>query len=325
MKKLIFSLRLSIIDKCNFSCLYCPNSTSMENYCPEGIKNNKLNIGEFKDILSKILNKYEFTKIVITGGEPLLSDNLIEILSFLRQYGNKIELDSNGSLFSYEKWEQIRNYIDGIKISLDSLNPEVFDKLTNNKNSYTLTTIKNLIDVAIKDNIPATINCVYTRSNEKDVLDVVKLATEKKINVCVLDLYYTKETEEFWKENFLNIKSLEEKLELTYGAVETDNAYGCEFKYIFYNNKNYIRLKSSFSSTMRDAECEKCDNYCQEGMFSLRLSCQGWATACQLSETNGSLLTKDLNGLDVLISRINNARSDLNSFKKMIKSHKLKR
>ena len=323
--KLNYSLRLSIIDKCTFACKYCPNSTNMENFCPEKIRENKLNVEEFKEILTKILDKYEFTKIVITGGEPLLSNNLVEILRLLKQYNNKIELDTNGSLFSYEIWEQIKNYIDGVKVSLDSLNPEVFDNLTNNKNPNTLSNIKNLMDVAISDNIPVTINCVYTKFNKNDVLDVIKFAIEKNINISILDLYYTIETRDFWKKNFIDIAILEKELESIYGNIKTDDAYGCQFKYIFYNEKNYIKFKSSNSSTMRDKKCEECENYCQEGMFSLRLSCQGWATTCQLNESNGFLLTNNISRLEELIDRLNNASLDSTSFENMLKIHKLER
>lgn len=323
MKKTNSSLRISIIDNCNFSCLYCPREENMENYCPKNIRSNKLNTGEMKNAIKTLLDKYQFTKIVITGGEPLLCNDLEEILRTISEYNNVVELDTNGSLFDVNKWNRIKRYIDGVKVSLDSLNIESFNYLTTYGNKQSFNNIIKLIESAKKEKIPVTINCVCTKVNYNEIEDIVKFCIKKGINASILDLYYTKETEEFWKENYKKIDILINSFKDKYGEVQIDDSFGCEFKKIYFNNmKNYIRFKSSSSATMRDELCERCSLYCQEGIFCLRLSRQGWVTVCQSNEDNGILLSQN-SDISSLISRLENAKPDKESFVKMLKRNQL--
>lgn len=322
-EKLDFSLRLALIDNCNYKCQYCPRETSMENYCPHELKQDIPNIEVFKGYLKKVLDKYSFSKVVITGGEPLLSEALSDVLKYVKSYDEMIELDTNGSLFNSVIWCDIRRYVDAVKVSLDTLNQEKYDFLTNNFKRDALDNVLKLCDACVKDNIPLTLNTVYTKTNKDDVLDIIKYATEKSINVSLLDLYYTKETEKFWKDNFISVKECIDKLSDNYNVVEQDDFFGCKFYEIYYSNKNYIRFKLSEQKTMRDALCNTCDSYCQEGIFALRISHQGWVTSCQLNEGNGVWLGNSDVLIDTVVHRIQNAKIDIKSFEKMCDKHGL--
>ena len=165
MIKVNSSLRIAVIDNCNFDCLYCPREENMENYCPKNIRNKKLNTEKFIKVIEDILNNYEFTKIVITGGEPLLCPDLEQILKSIKNYKNMVELDTNGSLFTLNRWKKIRPYIDGVKVSLDSLNEEHFNYLTNCKIKNGLQNAIELIKEVKSSGMPVTINCVCTKIN----------------------------------------------------------------------------------------------------------------------------------------------------------------
>lgn len=322
MKKVNSSLRISVVDNCNFSCLYCPRKENMENYCPKAIRDKKLDTNQMINVINKILDEYQFTKIVITGGEPLLCNDLVDILKDINKYDNYIELDTNGSLYTQEKWNDIKNYIDGVKISLDSLNTKTFNQLTKFGNEKHINNILKLIETAKNDNKAVTINCVCTKINFVEIEKLIDFCIEEKINVSILDLYYTKETEEFWKENYKNIDILINLVKDKYGKVEVDGSFGCDFKKIYYNYNNYIKFKSSSSATMRDELCDNCTTYCQEGIFCLRLSRQGWLTVCQSNEENGILMTEN-NDLSFLINRLERAQEDNSSFKKMLEKNKV--
>ena len=322
-KKLNFAFRISVIDKCNFNCLYCPTETSMENYCPNDLKDRKLTTNEFINVIKGILDKYTFTKIVITGGEPALAQDLITILKSIKKYNIKIELDTNGSLWTKVKWNEIREYVDEVKISLDTLNLHLFNKITNTKDNNVINNIKQFIKLIKANNTPITINCVYSKINKDCIKNIINYAINNSINLSILDLYYTKETSEFWDDNFINIFFLEQELKKDFIIEQKEDIYGCKFKYIYYNSKNFIRLKTSIISTMRDDKCEKCSNYCQEGIFALRLSRQGWLNSCQSNDADGFMLTEKGEDIENIINRILKAKVDNNSFITMLEKNNI--
>lgn len=74
---------------CNFNCGFCHNSTLM------GKKQKGLPWKRIEEVCQKF--KRDWTDAVcITGGEPTLSGDLVELIRFFRNFGFKVKLDSNG-------------------------------------------------------------------------------------------------------------------------------------------------------------------------------------------------------------------------------------
>ena len=150
-----------------------------------------------------------------------------------------------------------------------------------------------------------------------------KFCKDNKLDLSILDLYYTKETEKFWKDNYIDVSIIKSSLKDKYGDVISDDSFGCDFTKIYYNDVNYIKFKSSSTVTMRDKLCENCSSYCQEGLFCLRLSRQGWMTSCQSNEKNG-VIANDSVSICSLIERLKNAKPDNKSFNKMLEKNNVK-
>jgi len=74
---------------CNFSCGFCHNAVLM------GKKQKSLPWERLTEICQLFKNEW-VDAVCITGGEPTLQPNLIELIHFFRDYGFKIKLDSNG-------------------------------------------------------------------------------------------------------------------------------------------------------------------------------------------------------------------------------------
>ena len=75
---------------CNFTCGFCHNATLM------GKKQKTLSWERLEEICRKFKDEW-VDAVCITGGEPTLEPNLIELIHFFRDYGFKVKLDSNGS------------------------------------------------------------------------------------------------------------------------------------------------------------------------------------------------------------------------------------
>jgi len=121
-------IRLSITDVCNYRCTYC---------LPQGYKKTPGDMrsfmsGEEISRLAKALSGLGVCKIRLTGGEPTVRKDFFNILKDMKKNSNipKITMTTNG--YQLDKIaEQLHEAgLDGINISIDSLNRKMFKKLT---------------------------------------------------------------------------------------------------------------------------------------------------------------------------------------------------
>ena len=121
-------IRLSISDVCNFKCGYC---------LPDGYKIDKSDNRSFLNIeeigsLAKALSELGVSKIRLTGGEPTVRKDFFEIVKIIKKNSEikKTVMTTNG--YRLDKIaDNIKNSgLDGINISIDSLNAKTFKKIT---------------------------------------------------------------------------------------------------------------------------------------------------------------------------------------------------
>ncbi|MBT3304203.1 radical SAM protein [Candidatus Woesearchaeota archaeon] len=120
--------RFVVTKRCNYDCVFCHG---------EGIKNVNADLLSSKDygVLFKTgKKKFGFTDVTLTGGEPLVRSDIVEIAKEIKKQGGKIVITSNG-FFLKDKLE-IGKYIDRINISLHSLDKKVYEKLVCQKDSF---------------------------------------------------------------------------------------------------------------------------------------------------------------------------------------------
>ena len=143
-------IRLSISDVCNFKCGYC---------LPDGYKIDKsdnrtfINTEEIKR-LARALSELGVSKIRLTGGEPTIRKDFFEIIKIIKENSGikKTVITTNGY-----KLDKIANDIknsglDGINISIDSLDPKTFKKITgHDRLEEILRGIKNLQKLNFKN------------------------------------------------------------------------------------------------------------------------------------------------------------------------------
>jgi len=175
----VSNLRVSLTPKCNLSCIYCHK---------EGEKSPKdqLSAGEIAEIL-RIAAKFEIRSVKFTGGEPLLRHDLVEIVQSVPA-GMESSLTTNGTLLADLASGLKDAGIRRVNVSLDSLNPETYKKITGiDKLSDVLDGITAALDVGLT---PVKLNMVvlegindnevddflaYVRGNRNLVLQLIEL------------------------------------------------------------------------------------------------------------------------------------------------------
>ncbi len=161
----ITDLRISITDRCNFRCVYC-RSADPENYRDH---DEILSWPEL-DRLARIFLSLGIRKIRITGGEPLVREGVEDYIARLHALGvEDLSMTTNGHLLAERCDRLIAAGLRRINISLDSLDPDKFERITRTKS---FSTVMHSIDVAQKSRLaPAKVNAVLVRGINDDEVE----------------------------------------------------------------------------------------------------------------------------------------------------------
>jgi GTP 3',8-cyclase len=161
-------LRISVTDRCNLRCKYCMPETGVKPLQHEDILS-------FEEIFSftKTAIANGINKVRITGGEPLVRKNIVQLISMLSSLEglDDLSLTTNGTLLEEFAIPLKKAGLKRVNISLDTMNPDSFKEITRGGNlSLVLTGIEAAKRAGL---LPVKINCVIKESsNEPDASDV---------------------------------------------------------------------------------------------------------------------------------------------------------
>lgn len=174
-KRPLQALRISVIDACNFRCNYC----MPENEYPRNYKFlKKKERLDFSEILrlTRLFVELGVDKVRLTGGEPLLCRDLSELVKELAQIPQIVDLSltTNGWFLAEQAKALKEAGLNRLTISLDSLNPELFRKISGGKGA--LEKILEGIQIAKEVGFaPLKINVVVQRGvNDSELLHLVE-------------------------------------------------------------------------------------------------------------------------------------------------------
>lgn len=235
-------LRISLTDSCNLRCVYCtPNLI------------HKNNVFSFEDI-SKIIGvakELGIKKIRLTGGEPLLRDDLNKIISKIKDNGiNEIYLTTNGILLE-EKIKELKEAgLCGVNISLDTLDGEIFKKITRGGD---IQKVLRGIEKSLEFGLKVKINSVIIKGINEKFEDLVKLSENKNIDVRFIELMPIGEGKNYQGiDNQKILKSLKKSFEIN----EEDFEINGVAKY--FRIKNF-KGRVGFISPIHSCFCEFCN------------------------------------------------------------------
>lgn len=175
----VSNLRVSVTPECNLSCIYCHR---------EGEKSptEPLSAREIGDVLSTAA-KFDIRSVKFTGGEPLLREDLVDIIRLVPD-SMESSITTNGILLADYADELKQAGMSRVNISLDSLNPDTYKKITG-KDS--LSDVLSGIDAALEAGLtPIKLNMVmlrgindhelenfyaYIRNNRNLILQLIEL------------------------------------------------------------------------------------------------------------------------------------------------------
>lgn len=173
-------LRVSVTERCNLNCIYCGKTDCAK-------KENELAAGEIAAACAAF-TRCGITKIRLTGGEPLVRDDITEIVERLHTLPlQTLALTTNGVYLKPCAADLKRAGLDSVNISLDSTDGSTYRKLTG---ADVLHRVLEGVDEAMRVGLsPIKINAVLMRGvNDSGAADLITLAKEMPIDVRFIEL-----------------------------------------------------------------------------------------------------------------------------------------
>ena len=266
-------IRLSITDVCNFKCDYC---------LPDGYKIDKSDNRTFitaEEIkrLAKALSQLGVSKIRLTGGEPTIRKDFFEIVNILKENSGikKTVITTNGYKLENLAEKLVESKLDGINISIDSLNKDTFKKITgHDRLEEILRGIKKLQSLGFNN---IKINAVLLKninSSEKDFEQWAGFIKENDLDFRYIELMQTGDNHEYYKKFHISSKVFSEYLIKNNWIFQTlGKDAGPSKNYINPNYKGKFGLIAPYSKDF----CKTCNR--------LRITSRGDLRLCLFGNT----------------------------------------
>ena len=177
--RVINYLRISVTDRCNLRCCYC---------MPEGVQDVGMkNILTFEEIWEIVRTGVSLgiTHIRITGGEPLMRKGCVDLIRGIREIPGveTITMTTNGVLLENYGKQLKEAGVDGVNISLDTLDPEEFYKITGKRE---LQEVLAGIRAAKTAGLPVKLNAVNRK--ELDPIPLMRYAQEENLPIRFIEM-----------------------------------------------------------------------------------------------------------------------------------------
>lgn len=172
-------LRLAVTSRCNLNCIYCrpahhPVPCTLDPPADTLVR------------LVRIMGGLGISKFRLTGGEPLVRKDLVEVLQRMRKSvpGSEFHLTTNGVQLAECAPALAEGGITRINVSLDAADPDTFHRITGRR-SFDL--VMDGIHAAIQHGIPLKINCVVLRDNVAALNEMAELVRQWPITVRFIE------------------------------------------------------------------------------------------------------------------------------------------
>ncbi|MGM9529459.1 MAG: GTP 3',8-cyclase MoaA [Phascolarctobacterium sp.] len=175
-------MRISLTDRCNLRCVYCrPDVAQLVEHSE---------ILRYEELLCAVKCAIELgiTRLKITGGEPLVRKGALEFIAKLKvlEGVEQVTLTTNGTLLEKNLPQLKACGIDGINISLDTLDCDAYRQITGGGK---LTAVLRAIEATVHTGIKCKLNCVPLRSlNETNLIELVEYAYSLQVPLRFIEL-----------------------------------------------------------------------------------------------------------------------------------------
>lgn len=250
---------------------------------PEGsdleyvLQQDLLTQAELTTLLREVFIPVGFTRFRLTGGEPLIRPGVVDIVRTIAQFPETQDLSMTTNAFLLQSMAQDL-YDAGLRrinISLDSLEPETFDRIIGNQGRSRWQQVWSGIQAAYRIGFnPLKLNVVVIPGiNDHEVLDLAALSVDREWHVRFIEFMPIGNGELFNDQGWIDSEKIRQQVRERWGLTEANvrgNGPADVFK--IPGAKGTL----GFISQMSECFCDRCNR--------MRLSADGWLRPCLLNE-----------------------------------------
>lgn len=269
-------LRISLTDACNLRCVYCmPEQMTFR-------PRHELMTDEEILFLVRVGASLGVDKIRLTGGEPTIRPNLVEIVRGIATTpGIKdLAMTTNALLLDKLALPLAEAGLRRVNISIDTLDGEKFHKIT--RWGHIDDVWRGIRAAERAGMTPIKLNCVVVRNfNEEDMIDLARLTLENDWDVRFIEMMPFGEISDFQQTNVVTFHEMRQRVESVFGPLE-------EVGYDFVDPSRPYRIPGAmgtlgFISSVTEPFCQGCGR--------VRLTADGKLRLCLLRDDEVDLLS----------------------------------
>ncbi len=268
-------LRISLVDRCNFQCQYCMPEGAELQYLPQG---EWLTRAELRQLLQEVFMPLGFANFRLTGGEPLVRPEVVDIVRDIANLPGTQDLALTTNAFllggmAQDLWDAgLRR----INISLDSLDPVIFDRIVGGRGRSRWPEVWAGIQAAHRVGFsPLKLNVVVIPGvNDHEVLDLAALTLDRDWHVRFIEFMPIGNDSLFEAKGWVDSAVLRDRIRQRWGLAEGEvRGNGPADVFQIPGAQGTV----GFISQMSECFCDRCNR--------MRLSADGWLRPCLLNET----------------------------------------
>ncbi|MEO1634470.1 MAG: GTP 3',8-cyclase MoaA [Cyanobacteria bacterium J06631_9] len=268
-------LRISLIDRCNFQCVYCmPEGADLQ----YALKEHWLTHDEILRLLKDVFIPVGFTRFRLTGGEPLLRPGIVELVDAIAHLPETQDLALTTNGFRLQSLAQplYDAGLNRINISLDSLNADTFQKVIGGKGRSQWQDVWDGIQAAYAVGFsPLKLNVVVIPGiNDHEVLDLAALSIERNWHIRFIEFMPIGNDTLFNHKGWIDSETIRTQISERWG-IESGQVIGNGPADVFQIPDAKGTL--GFISQMSECFCDRCNR--------MRLSADGMLRPCLLNES----------------------------------------
>jgi len=278
-------LRLCITEECDNKCFYCRPGGEACRF----LGGKEMSLHQIYQLVN-ILARHGITHLKITGGEPLIRDDIPKMILSLRSINGIKDIHlvtrapKAGSIA-----DQLKEVgLSCLNFSLDSLNPYTFLRITR---SGRLDLLLQAIKRAYKSNLELKFNMVVIRGiNDHEIPAMIEFVGQYGATLKLLDLMNMPGDPKFLDYYYMPLDRIVEKLktEAVHWSTERQSGgLGSPMSKFEMPSGATVLVKDARIGTWYGDTCKGCKNFpCQDAIMALRLTVDGCLQQCLLRQDN---------------------------------------